>query len=113
MEHRWSERRAVRGRVRIGFPGGATTETGVWNLSLGGVGIVYHEPAAVGTRVQLSLRLETLTDVPQSYRLSGEVVHETTGHLGIAFLDADPETMRSLRTALETDPASHPGRVAA
>jgi hypothetical protein len=115
MEHRWSERRVVRGRVRVGFPGGATTETELHNLSLGGIGIACGEPAAAGVRVQLSLRLEGLADIFQSGRLTGEVVHDTTGHVGIAFLDAGPETVRMLRAALGIAgrPVSHPGRAAA
>lgn len=102
MEQRWSERRPVRGHVRVGFPGGAMAETGLLDLSLGGIGIAYHEPAEVGERVRLTLWLDDLTEFPQPSYLAGEVIYRTADQLGIAFLDAGIDTVRAFRTVLGT-----------
>jgi len=100
LEHRWSSRFDMNGRARIELPGGASSETWMCNISLGGVGIVSRGIGECGMRVQVSLHFGDHGGLSQSCRLQGEIVHDTTGRLGIAFLDAGPEAIRTLREAL-------------
>jgi len=113
MEHRWSERIDMSGRARLEFPGGVTADTWMCNLSLGGVGIMSRGLAACGTRVQVTLHFGERSGISQPCRLHGEVVHQTTGRLGIAFLDASPDAMRILRAVVNrlVQRSSHPEEV--
>jgi len=100
MEHRWSARHVVPAHVRIQYSDGAKHELASCDLSLGGIGMRGARHLHRGARVELSLRFDELDAQPNPLRLSGEVVHDTSGRLGIAFLDADPSALHVIRLVL-------------
>lgn len=103
MEHRWSTRKQLSGRARLSCPNGAAAQAVIYDLSLGGIGLITHCTLAPGICLRVSFSLDDDLD-HGAYSLPAVVVHGYSEHAGLVFLDMAPPTLQALRVVLQ-----HPG----
>jgi c-di-GMP-binding flagellar brake protein YcgR len=100
-EARRHERVRVDRRVRLRTPAGVEANARMVNLSLGGAGLVYGAPAAVGTPVELGFELP-IRGEPRPFLLKAVVRYShlaSDGHrVGVEFLELPREDLRALFT---------------
>lgn len=106
MEHRWSSRKTIQGRVTLALPLSDKIQANIYDISLGGLAITgLHRLIPSNTLVTLSFSLEC--DGRVSYhRLHAQVAHCETTRIGFLFLEPGNETLHVLREVLYS-PASN------
>lgn len=106
MEHRWSSRKSIQGRVTLSLPLWDKMQANICDISLGGLAITgLHRLIPTNTLVTLSFSLEC--DGRVSYhRLHAQVAHCENSRIGFLFLEPGNETLHVLREMLYS-PASN------
>jgi len=100
MEHRWSSRKSIQGRVTLALPLWDKMQANICDISLGGLAITgLHRLIPTNTLVTLSFSLEC--DGHVSYhRLHAQVAHCEDTRIGFLFLEPGNETLHVLREML-------------
>lgn len=100
MEHRWSSRKKIQGRVTLALPLWGKIQANICDISLGGLAITgLHRLIPTNTLVTLSFSLES--DGRVSYhRLHAQVAHCEDTRIGFLFLEPGNETLHVLREML-------------
>lgn len=105
MEHRWSSRKPIQGRVTLALPPWDKIQANISDISLGGLAVTnLHRLIPINTMVTLSFSLERDGHVSH-HRLNAQVAHCENTRIGFLFMEPGDETLRVLRDMLYS-PAS-------
>jgi hypothetical protein len=102
MEHRWSNRTPIDGKVTLTLRPGEKVQASIRDISIGGICLSTGDLTAfLDATVMLVFALQGDGEVSH-HRVTAQVVHCTAQHTGLIFLEPGLETLRALRRVTGT-----------